>query len=128
MDLETRMHEVEKNLINVFDRLGKVEDKASGAWKTIAEVNNRMDQMEHRIGKVEEGISHLQDENKVIKEDVKIVKSQQGGINKKLKILIAVVSVLSVISVGFFVYIWKHDAELAKSILALGSTIAKTVA
>ena len=71
---------------------------------------------------------YITDENKVIKEDVKIVKSQQGGINRKLKILLAVVSVLSVISVGFFVYIWKHDAELAKSILALGSTIAKTVA
>lgn len=128
MDLEERVHEIEKNQLDIYARLGKVEDKASGAWKTIAEVNNRMDQMEHRIGKVEEGISHLQDENKVIKEDVKIVKSQQGGINRKLKILIAVVSVLSVISVGFFVYIWKHDAELAKSILALGSTIAKTVA
>ena len=128
MDYEQKLHDFELKLLNVFERLGKVEDKASGAWKTIAEVNNRMDQMEHRIRKVEEGISSLQDENKVIKEDVKIVKVQQNGINKKLKVLIGVVSVLSVISLGFFVYIWRHDAELAKSILSLGTTVVKTVA
>lgn len=128
MDIDTRVYNLEQTVTSICDRLGKVEDKASGAWKTISEINGRMDNMEKRIEKVEEGITALKKENQVIKEDVKIVKEGQNGIQKSLKILIGIVSVLSVISSGSFVYIWKHDAELAKSILSLGSTIAKIVA
>jgi len=32
-----------------------------------------------------------------------------------------------IISVVFFVYIWKNDAELAKGILTLGGTVSKTL-
>lgn len=113
MDYEQRIHEIEKDLISVHDRLGKVEDKASGAWKTIGEINGRMDKMEKRMESLEV--------------DVKSVKSEQMGITKKLKVLIAMVAVIGVISVGFFIYIWRHDAELAKGILTLGASVSKAV-
>lgn len=121
MDYEQKLHDFELKLLNVFERLGKVEDKASGAWNTIREVNGRM-------SKLEDTVLQLKNEQQVIKENVTIMKQQQAGINKTLKVLVGVVCFLCVICIGFFIYIWKHDAELAKSILTLGSTITKTVA
>lgn len=114
MELTERVDRLEQNFISVIDRLSKVEDKSAGAWNTIREINNRMDKLEKRMETMEA--------------DVKQVKSGQQSTNKSLKVLIAVVSVLCVISAGFFVYIWRHDAELAKSILTLGSAVAKVVA
>ena len=114
MDLEQRVLIVEQDVKNLLDRMGKVEDKAAGAWNTIREVNQRMDKIERRMETVEA--------------DVKQIKSEQQSINKSLKVLIGLVAGLGVIVAGFLVYIWKHDAELAQSILGLGSMIGKIVA
>jgi len=111
---EQRMQRIEGKLPEIFDRLGKVEDKAAGAWNTIREINNRMNSIEKRMETVES--------------DVKQIKSEQGSMTKMLKALVVMVSIMGVICIGFFVYIWRHDAELAKSILTLGSTIGKIVA
>jgi len=114
MDLEQRVFTLETDIKHLFDRMGKVEDKAASAWNTIREVNQRMDKIEKRMETVEA--------------DVKQIKSEQGSMSKMLKALVIMVSIMGVICVGFFVYIWRHDAELAKSILTLGTTIGKIVA
>ena len=105
--LETRVMNLEQNQIKLFDRMGKVEDKASAAWKMINEVKEDV---------------------KELKEDMKEMKLAQIKQGKVLKILCVVMCVLTVIVGGFFVYIWRHDAELAKSILSLGTTIGTLVA
>ena len=120
VDIDVRVDRLEQQYTNMVDRISKVEDKSAGAWNTIREINGRMD-------KLEETVKQIKSEQQSIKEDVKIVKTQQGGINRSLKVLIGVVGFLCVISIGFFVYIWKHDAELAKSILTLGSTVVHSV-
>lgn len=111
---EERIQRLEQSVESLSSRMGKTEDKASGAWKTIQEINGRMDKMEKRMENVEA--------------DVKQIKSEQASINKSLKILIGVVTGLCIVVGGFLVYIWKHDAELAQSILGLGSMIGKIVA
>ena len=65
---------------------------------------------------------------KELKEDMKEMKLAQAKQGKVLKTLCIVMCVLTVIVGGFFVYIWRHDAELAKSILSLGTTIGSLVA
>ena len=105
--LETRVMNLEQNQIKLFDRMGKVEDKASAAWKMINEVKEDV---------------------KELKEDMKEMKLAQAKQGKVLKTLCIVMCVLTVIVGGFFVYIWRHDAELAKSILSLGTTIGSIVA
>lgn len=119
-DIDVRVDRLEVNYTKLIDRLSKVEDKSAGAWNTIREVNGRMD-------KLEDTVREIKKEQQGIKEDVKIMKQQQNDTNKTLKVLVGVVSVLCVICIGFFVYIWRHDAELAKSILTLGSTVAHAV-
>ena len=114
MDIETRVDKIEENILRIVDRLSKVEDKSAGAWNTIREINGRMDNLEKRMETMET--------------DMKQIKSEQISIGKSIKVLIGIVSVLCVISIGFFIYIWRHDADLAKSILTLGSTIAGVVA
>lgn len=110
---EERLQRLEASVESLSLRLGKTEDKASGAWNTIREINSRMDKVEKRMETVEA--------------DVKQIKSEQASMNKSLKVLIGVVAGLCVIVGGFLVYVWKHDAELAKSILGLGSMIGQII-
>lgn len=111
---EARIQRIEETQKDIYARLGKVEDKSDGAWHTIREINGRMDKLEERMKRLEA--------------DVKQVKSTQETINRSLKILIGVVAALGIVVGGFLVYIWKHDAQLAQSILGLGSMIGKIVA
>lgn len=111
---EERLQRLEQSVESLASRMGKVEDKAASAWNTIREVNQRMDKIEKRMETVET--------------DVKQIKSEQASMNKSLKVLIGVVAGLCVIVGGFLVYIWKHDADLAKSILGLGSMIGQIIA
>lgn len=106
-DFGARLGKVESDQIRLFDRMGKVEDKASSAWKMINEVKEDV---------------------RELKEDMKEMKLAQAKQGKVLKTLCIVMCVLTVIVGGFFVYIWRHDAELAKSILSLGTTIGSLVA
>lgn len=114
MDLEQRVFTLETDIKHLFDRMGKVEDKSEGAWKTIRETKSE--------------ITTLRQEVDELKKDVKQMKSEQAGMSKKLTAIMVILSVLGVICLGFFVYIWRHDAELAKSILTLGTTIGSIVA
>lgn len=107
---EDRLNKMQGDLQCLFDRMGKVEDKASGAWKTINEVNTKVDNLDKRV----QGLEY----------DVKEVKVSQDKMGKTLKVITVICSITLVISLGFFAYIWKHDAELAKSILALGTSVA----
>jgi len=113
-NLEQRVQKLEDNQTSLFDRMGKVEDKTDSAWHTLRETKGE--------------ITTLRKEVDELKSDVKEMKSEQAGMSKKLTAIMVILSVLGVICVGFFVYIWKHDAELAKSILTLGTTIGKIVA
>ena len=121
MDLDQRVFALEQNVTKLFDRMGKVEDKASGAWKTITETHDRMGRMERRMDKMESKLDSLE-------VDVKDLKTTVKGISKSVKVLAVLIGIVSVISLGFFVYIWRHDAELAKSIVSLGTLIGKALA
>ena len=106
-DHTERLGKLEANQNELYDRMGKVEDKASSAWKTINEVKVDV---------------------KELKEDMKEMKLAQGKQGKVLKAVCIVMSVLTVIVAGFFIYIWRHDAELAKSIVSLGTLIGSALA
>ena len=113
-NLEHRVQKLEDNQTSLFDRMGKVEDKTDSAWHTLRETKTE--------------ISGLRKEVDELKSDVKQMKSEQEGMSKKLTVIMVILSILGAISIGFFVYIWRHDAELAKSILSLGTTIGTLVA
>lgn len=106
-DLQQRVFRAEKDITILYDRMGKVEDKASSAWKTINEVKNTVHELV---------------------EDVKDLKVSQKGINRSVKRLSVLVGVLTVVSIFFFIYIWRHDAELAKSIVTLGTLVGNAIA
>lgn len=112
-NLESRIQKLEGNQTILFDRMGKVEDKTDSAWHTLRETKTE--------------ITGLRKEVDELKTDVKQMKSEQESMAKLLKILIVMVAFLGVICVGFFVYIWRHDAELAQSILTLGGAVSKAI-
>lgn len=83
MDLDSRVYQCERDIKEIVDRLGKVEDKASGAWNTIREINGRMDKIETKVDSLEV--------------DVKAIKATQDEANKKLKWIIRALVVFGVI-------------------------------
>ena len=49
MDTETRLYNLERDNADIRDRLGKVEDKAEGAWKTIKETKEDVGDLYDKI-------------------------------------------------------------------------------
>ena len=118
---------LESQMADVRERLGKVEEKAGSAWHTIREVREDVVNLSKQMDAMKTNVSQIAAKQDSMEGDLKQIKIEQKGINRSLKVLIGVVAFLSVICLGFFVYIWKHDAELAKSILTLGTTVSKAI-
>ena len=72
-DTESRLYNVERDIKNIVDRLGKVEDKASGAWNTIREINGRMDKIEAKVETMEKDVKELKIGQDKLHETVKWV-------------------------------------------------------
>ena len=104
---ETRILDLEVTCRDHEGKIAKLDDKTESAWHRIRETQ-------------QEGLV-------VVNEDVKVMKSQQKSDSLKMKVIILIVSVSLVISIGFFIYIWRHDRELAKELLSFGMTAARTV-
>ena len=62
-DTETRLYNLERDNADIRDRLGKVEDKASSAWKTINEMK--------------EDVSDIYDKIEDLASDVSAIKAAQ---------------------------------------------------
>lgn len=112
--LDKRVGRLEESNISLHDRMGKVEDKASSAWKHINEVHDRMNRIENKV----EGLE----------KDIKEVKIVQDKSAKTLKGLLVCSAVLCVICASFFLYIWRNDAELAKMVLSFGAQVGTGLA
>lgn len=120
-DFRKRISHLETDSVEMHDRMGKVEDKCSGAWKTINEQKTE-------IRELREDMRQMRTKLESVEIDVKDLKLTNTKNSRLLKVIIALLSVCLVICGAFFIYIWKHDAELARAVLSLGSTIATNVA
>lgn len=127
MELDDRMWHCEQDIKNIVDRLGKVEDKSSSAWKTINKVNSDVEGLTQEMNAVKKNVSDLSARFTKMEVDMKEQKIAVNSIQKLLKIIAVLLVFMIIISVVFFVYIWKNDAELAKGILTLGGTVSKTL-
>lgn len=124
---ETRIQDLEAAARDHEGRLGKVEDKTDSAWHRIRETQQDISKLDAKVDELDKNVKDVQKGLVIVNEDVKVMKSQQRSDSIKMKVIILLVSVSLVISVGFFIYIWKHDRELAKELLTFGMTAAKTV-
>ena len=118
----------ETDIKNIYDRLGKVEDKSSGAWKTIGEQRSELSQVKQEISDLRTDIGALNDRIGGLEVDMKEQKIASKDNKRMLKAIIILLAVYGVIAVGFFIYIWRHDADLAKGLLTLGITVGGAIA
>jgi len=125
---ETRIQSLEATAREHSARLGKVEDKTDSAWHRIRETQEDISKLDAKVDELDRNVKDVQKGLVVVNEDVKVMKSQQKSDSIKMKVILALVSVSLVISIGFFIYIWRHDRELAKELLSFGVTFTKTVA
>ena len=103
MDIDSRVYQCERDIKDIVDRLGKVEDKASGAWNTIREINGRMDKIETKVDSLEV--------------DVKEIKATQNDTNRKLKWIIRGLVVVGVIILTVGVIELKNGSDLPSKVV-----------
>ena len=125
---ETRIQDLEVTSRDHAGRIAKVEDKTDSAWHRIRETQQDISRLNDKVDELDKNVKDVQKGLVVVNEDVKVMKSQQKSDSIKMKVILALVSVSLVISIGFFIYIWRHDRELAKELLSFGVTFTKTVA
>lgn len=124
---ETRIQDLEVTSRDHAGRIAKVEDKTDSAWHRIRETQQDIHKLNEKVDELDKNVKDVQKGLVVVNEDVKVMKSQQKSDSLKMKVIILIVSVSLVISVGFFIYIWRHDRDLAKELLSFGMAAAKTV-
>lgn len=124
---ETRILDLEVASRDHAGRIAKVEDKTDSAWHRIRETQQDISRLNDKVDELDKNVKDVQKGLVVVNEDVKVMKSQQKSDSLKMKVIILIVSVSLVISIGFFIYIWRHDRELAKELLSFGMTAARTV-
>jgi len=155
MDNETRIYNLERDVANLRDRLGAVEDKAASAWHTIKEtqedvgdlydkideldrsvkaimasqknMDDRISELEKQIRAVDARISSLEQKFQEMREDVKVVKSKQKVDSILLRVVLALLVFSIAVTFVFFIYIFRHDKDLAKELLTFGMTVTKTI-
>lgn len=155
MDTDTRIYNLERDVASLRDRLGAVEDKASSAWHTIKEtqedvgdlydkideldrsvkaimasqknMDDRISELEKQVREVDRRISKLEEQFQEMREDMKIVKSKQKVDSVILRVVLALLVFSVAVTIVFFIYIFRHDRELAKELLTFGATAVKTI-
>lgn len=113
-DLRKRVAEHDSILGAIRERLGRVEDSVASSWHVINE--NKDDLKKFR--------EEMREDMNELREDMKDLKAKEEKRAKDMKFIKAVVSILAIISIGFFIYIWRNDKELAMGLLTLSKTLA----
>lgn len=125
---EERLQRLEASVESLSLRLGKTEDKASGAWNTIRETKEDVGDLYDKVDELEKHVKALVTRQATMETDVKIVKSEQAGIAKTLKWLTGGVIFLGIITGAFLFFMYRKDAALVKEILSFGAVVTTAIA
>ena len=125
---ETRIQRLEQSVESLCSRMGKVEDKAEGAWKTIRETKEDVGDLYDKVDELDRNMKTMMEKQNVLETDMKIVKSEQADIHKTLKVMTGGLIFLGVITTAFLIFMWRKDAALVKEILSFGALVTSTVA
>jgi len=110
MDDSSRILAIERDIADLRDRMGSVESSAKGAWKTINEVNGRMDKIETEVTALKTTVNSME-------KDVKQLKLETSETTKAIKILIKVVAGLCGVVALYFFYSIKSGSDLPEKIV-----------
>ena len=86
-DTETRLYNLERDNADIRDRLGKVEDKASSAWKTINEMKEDVSDIYDKIDDLARDVQTIKSVQDSMEIDVKEIKVKQDGMLQSIKLL-----------------------------------------
>lgn len=87
MDTETRLYNLERDNADIRDRLGKVEDKAEGAWKTIKETKEDVGDLYDKIEELTKDVQEVKSTQMSMGVVVNKIKAKQDSIGNDIKII-----------------------------------------
>ena len=87
MDTETRLYNLERDNADIRDRLGKVEDKAESAWKTIRETKEDVGDLYDKIEELTKDVQEVKSTQMSMGVVVNKIKAKQDSIGDDIKII-----------------------------------------
>lgn len=87
MDTETRLYNLERDNADIRDRLGKVEDKAESAWKTIRETKEDVGDLYDKIEELTKDVQEVKSTQMSMGVVVNKIKAKQDSIGNDIKII-----------------------------------------
>ena len=87
MDIEQRVYNLERDHADFRDRLGKVEDKASAAWKSINETKEDVGDLYDKIDELTKDVQEIKSNQADMGEDMRKIKSKQDNIDTNIRVI-----------------------------------------
>ena len=119
MDTDVRLYNLERDNAEIRDRLGKVEDKASNAWKSINEVKEDVGNLYDKVEELDRNVKEVISRQTNMEVDMKTIKAEQtetGETLKKMKKWLAGIT-LVVIVAGIVMY--KKGSDIPAQVVEL---------
>lgn len=120
MDVDTRLFTAEQDIKNIFDRLGKVENKAAGAWKAVVDANAD-------IADLRTEVKDLRKEVNEVKQDVKEIKMNTATMYKAIKVLAWVVGALALAVVFAAIFASNNGSKVPEKVVETLLPLLSTV-
>ena len=112
MDIDTRLFTAEQDIKNILDRLGKVENKAAGAWKAVIDTNADVADLRREV-------KDLRKEVEEVKKDMKETKIMVDTTNKTVKVIAWAVGFLAVAMVLAGIFAMKSGSDVPEKVVDL---------
>ena len=119
MDTDVRLYNLERDNAEIRDRLGKVEDKASNAWKSINEVKEDVGNLYDKVEELDRNVKEVITRQTNMEVDMKTMKADQSDIHdilKKMKKWIAGIALIILVA-GIVAY--KKGSDIPGKVVEL---------
>lgn len=116
-DQEMRIYNIERDMANFRDRLATVENSAKGAWNTLRETKDDVDNLYDEIGEMKKDIQALLTKQNSMEADMKDIKVTQTSMEKTMKWMTwAIIGLFAVVALAGF-FSWKNGSDVPEKVV-----------
>lgn len=127
MDIEQRVYNLERDNAEFRDRLGKVEDKASAAWKSINETREDVGDLYDKIDELTKDVQEIKKAQTNMEVDVKEIKTKQEGMLTSIKLLRNCLIIVGAVIMVTTIILLKQGSDIPEKVIDAVIPVVKTL-
>ena len=127
MDVEIRIHDIEKDLRDIHDRLGKTEDSSKSAWKAINEIKDFIAQIEGKFTALKNDGESMRKKQNSMEVDMQRLKITQDNIESSIKMIFKCLIVIAVVIVVTGIISMANGSKVPEKVVEAIIPVIKTV-